>query len=608
MADREGAGETITPGKGDFDGDGISDDTEMAIDLDPINPDTDGDGVNDGDEGAQGTDPLVVDNEPPVTAEADPPADEPASEPTNQEKFVENVEGLEFALEEKDATALAWVLESMGQSPDEAAKTAADLLQPTVQGATGTARLAELLGIDSEKITERFNDTLNELGKALASGDPAKIAAVAPGLPTGNSPTDVLARQRTAELFGLDVEVPGLQDALQQALTTQPRAMEMLGYSSPTAPGMLDSSAMSVTTAVPTSPTSPSGAPTSGSSPNAGDLLGGFSPSSDLFGTTSTGSSPATGSTGGGSTLPAGSSPGGVVNLDDTIIDNSYNNQPGPYDDWSSQSTSTYGDGSQSITSEYTDDEGNKTYVRKDYDPNGNEVASQEVDENGQPKGSQEDSTAGATNSDDQTTPGTDTSDDTDDDTDTGTPIDDDDTAVAYTSADDTGDELRTLEDALTTQVIKQSSVVNPSRDPSTDGEGSTDTIPDRQGGFTDPIFEPAAELGTVTANLFNKAGPEFGEGGPESTDTAGGGFNDPNEGLGIDTPRAGGGSGGTGDGGAPTSGGGGTEGDVAVATFGGPSSLTDVSFDVDESSLLGEEALAPIQTGFVSEDVEGEG
>jgi Bacterial TSP3 repeat len=44
----------------DSDGDGLSDDEEIAGGTDPLNPDTDGDGINDGLERKMGLDPLVV--------------------------------------------------------------------------------------------------------------------------------------------------------------------------------------------------------------------------------------------------------------------------------------------------------------------------------------------------------------------------------------------------------------------------------------------------------------------------------------------------------------------------------------------------------------------
>ena len=51
--------QTITVVVPDTDGDGLTDDQEVAIGTDPQNPDTDGDGTNDGDEVAAGRNPLV---------------------------------------------------------------------------------------------------------------------------------------------------------------------------------------------------------------------------------------------------------------------------------------------------------------------------------------------------------------------------------------------------------------------------------------------------------------------------------------------------------------------------------------------------------------------
>jgi hypothetical protein len=53
-----------TPGIVDSDGDGLTDDEEIALGTDPGNPDTDGDGLNDGDEvNTHGTDPLDTDTD-----------------------------------------------------------------------------------------------------------------------------------------------------------------------------------------------------------------------------------------------------------------------------------------------------------------------------------------------------------------------------------------------------------------------------------------------------------------------------------------------------------------------------------------------------------------
>ena len=47
----------------DFDGDGLSDQDEIALGTDPVNPDPDGDGVLDGDEIAMGTNPFNPDTD-----------------------------------------------------------------------------------------------------------------------------------------------------------------------------------------------------------------------------------------------------------------------------------------------------------------------------------------------------------------------------------------------------------------------------------------------------------------------------------------------------------------------------------------------------------------
>ena len=47
----------------DSDGDGVNDGDEVTLGIDPSNPDSDGDGMNDGDEIAAGLDPTVTDND-----------------------------------------------------------------------------------------------------------------------------------------------------------------------------------------------------------------------------------------------------------------------------------------------------------------------------------------------------------------------------------------------------------------------------------------------------------------------------------------------------------------------------------------------------------------
>lgn len=59
--DKDGIGDLCDPDQGgdtDLDGDGLTEDEELAIGTDPNNPDTDGDGASDGDEVTAGTDPL----------------------------------------------------------------------------------------------------------------------------------------------------------------------------------------------------------------------------------------------------------------------------------------------------------------------------------------------------------------------------------------------------------------------------------------------------------------------------------------------------------------------------------------------------------------------
>ena len=51
------------PTNPDTDGDGLSDGDEVALGTDPTNPDTDGDGLSDGEEGALGTDPTNPDTD-----------------------------------------------------------------------------------------------------------------------------------------------------------------------------------------------------------------------------------------------------------------------------------------------------------------------------------------------------------------------------------------------------------------------------------------------------------------------------------------------------------------------------------------------------------------
>ena len=58
----------------DSDGDGLTDDEEIAIGTDPNNPDSDGDGTNDGDEVDAGTDPLDAGSRLPPDAAATAPA------------------------------------------------------------------------------------------------------------------------------------------------------------------------------------------------------------------------------------------------------------------------------------------------------------------------------------------------------------------------------------------------------------------------------------------------------------------------------------------------------------------------------------------------------
>lgn len=64
-------GKSILDPKGDFDGDGLTNEEEVNIGTNPVNADTDGDGVNDGDEVKRGSDPkksdaaygqIIVDN------------------------------------------------------------------------------------------------------------------------------------------------------------------------------------------------------------------------------------------------------------------------------------------------------------------------------------------------------------------------------------------------------------------------------------------------------------------------------------------------------------------------------------------------------------------
>ena len=592
-------GETVETKGTDFDGDGISDDVEETEGTDPLNPDTDGDGIDDsGKPMPQMSDESTVE-EPPVDLEI-----------TKEDLFQSHLEDLEYGLSAQDVQAIAWAFEKLGAPPDEALAEAERLTADNVQGAFATGRLSELLGIPTEEVTDRMLDVQKRLGEALAKGDDALIEQLAPGMPSNNTPEGILAQQRTAELLGLEITVPGLEDALAAAAGVKPSTTSPVG----TAPSAIGGSTAGAPTvpSSPTSPTSPIGPGPAGLAAAEGaGLFGGTTTSSStppIGGTTET---PMT--SGGISPSGGGGSTGGIIDLSDTITDSHYDNQPGPYDDWASKSTSVYGDGSKSVITETIGADGTSTFVRTDYDPNGEKVAEQQVDEGGQPVGSQQDSTAGETNSSDSTTSGTDTSsgdDDDLDDTDSGTVVDDG-TAVALTSADDTGTHLRSLDEALTTQFIRQSSVVNPSRDPSTDGEGSTGTVPDQDGGYTDPAFEPEAELSGITIDFFNKAGPEFGEGGPESTATAGGGFQDPNAGLGIDTPRSGGsGDGGTGDGSSNPTVGGGGEGetaDVAAGvTFGGLASLSDVSFELDDVSFAPEGDLLEASPSL-GEDVEGE-
>ena len=59
--DQDGVGDRCDPDQGgetDLDGDGLTENEELALGTDPNNPDTDGDGTSDGDEVNAGTDPL----------------------------------------------------------------------------------------------------------------------------------------------------------------------------------------------------------------------------------------------------------------------------------------------------------------------------------------------------------------------------------------------------------------------------------------------------------------------------------------------------------------------------------------------------------------------
>jgi thiol-disulfide isomerase/thioredoxin len=53
----------LDPESADTDGDGLNDGDEITNGADPLKPDTDGDGLNDGDEVANGADPTVVDTD-----------------------------------------------------------------------------------------------------------------------------------------------------------------------------------------------------------------------------------------------------------------------------------------------------------------------------------------------------------------------------------------------------------------------------------------------------------------------------------------------------------------------------------------------------------------
>ncbi|MTB91299.1 YSIRK-type signal peptide-containing protein, partial [Streptococcus sp. zg-36] len=208
------------PLKSDSDGDGLSDGKEKELGTDPLKADSDGDGVNDGDEKANGTDPLKADSD--EDGLSDGKEKELGTDPTKADTDGDGVndgEEVDKGTDPKVATSKPAETpkdsDNDGVSDEDEAKDGTDPLNSDSDGDGVNDGDEKANGTDPLK-SDSDGDGVNDSDEKANGTDPLKSDSDEDGINDGDEKAD------GTDPLKADTDGDGLSDGKEKELDTDP--------------------------------------------------------------------------------------------------------------------------------------------------------------------------------------------------------------------------------------------------------------------------------------------------------------------------------------------------------------------------------------------------